>query len=151
MTALNADADSTPRPDVHTEEAVADTAATALCPRAAHQAVAMSRPTAVAARMMASGAPRTPAGTTPTRLRPSATDPAMKLARPRMDGSPASGPSTAAGGASVAAAPPAVASTVVIRFAPVRSSAPLSRAHCMRTPRTGQMCSQFESGGPAEP
>ena len=39
------------------------TAATALWPRAAHQTAAMSRPRAVADRMMARGAPSTPAGT----------------------------------------------------------------------------------------
>src|SRR5580704_6817648 len=97
-----------------------NTAATALWPTAAAQMVAMSRPRAVAATMMARGAPRTPNGTTPTKLRPSATEPAMKLPRPKMDGSPAMGPTTAgAAGASSAAAAgrpdsPAVASTVVI-------------------------------------
>src|SRR6202034_615829 len=57
--------------------------------QAAHQIVAISRPRAVADRMIASGAPRTPAGTTPTRARPSATEPTMKLPRPKMAGSPA--------------------------------------------------------------
>ena len=71
---------------------------------------------AVAARMIARGAPSTPAGTTPTRDRPSAAEPAMKLPRPRMDGSPARGPTTAASW--IEDGPPAVSSTVVIGLHP---------------------------------
>src|SRR5579862_7557685 len=95
-----------------------NTAATALWPRIAHQTVAISRPRAVAARMIARGAPSTPAGTTPTSPRPRATEPAMKLARPSIDGSPARGPTRdgvgagAGSGGAVAGAP--VASTVLI-------------------------------------
>src|SRR5215472_2068484 len=100
-----------------------NTAATALWPSAAHQIAAMSRPRAVAAAMIAIGAPRTPAGTTPTSPRPSATEPTMKLARPSIDGSPARGPTTAGAGAGSGAGavvvagapdPPAVASRVLI-------------------------------------
>src|ERR1700759_1428019 len=91
-----------------------NTAATALCPRAAHQTVAISRPRAVGATMMAGGPPRTPAGTTPTRLRPSATEPTMKLPRPRMDGSPASGPTTGAAATSGAAVSSGFASRAVM-------------------------------------
>src|ERR1700683_5779439 len=96
-----------------------NTAATALRPRAAHQTAAMSRPRAVADRMMARGAPSTPAGTTPTRLRPSATEPTMKLPRPSMDGSTAIGTTNGSGAAcsvTGAGAPdsPAVASSVLI-------------------------------------
>src|SRR5215469_3596214 len=69
--------------------------ATALAPMAAAQSAAMVRPTAVAARMMASGAPTAVAGVTPTSARPSATEPTMKLGSPRMAGSPPSGPGTA--------------------------------------------------------
>src|SRR5580704_10901089 len=95
------------------------TAATALWPTAAAQIAASSKPRAVAARIIARGAPRTPTGTTPTSPRPSATEPTMKLDRPSMAGSPAIGPTTgAAAGASgtVAGLPdsPAVASTVAI-------------------------------------
>src|SRR5215467_8510081 len=95
------------------------TAATALWPTAAAQTAAKSRPTAVAARMIARGAPRTPTGTTPTSPRPSAMEPTIKLDRPSMAGSPAIGPTTgAAAGASLTVAgrpdSPAVASTVVI-------------------------------------
>src|SRR5215469_17006440 len=91
-----------------------NTAATALWPRAAHQIVAMSRPRAVADRMIASGAPSTPTGTTPTSPSPSAIEPAMKLARPSMDGSPAIGPITGAAGVSGAAVSSGFASTAVI-------------------------------------
>src|ERR1700693_6323871 len=68
--------------------------ATALWPMAALQIVAMNNPIAVAARMMGKEAPTAVAGTTPTRTRPRATDPTMKVGRPSMDGSPASGAST---------------------------------------------------------
>ena len=69
--------------------------ATALAPMAAAQTAAMVRPTAVAAKMMASGAPTAAAGVTPASARPSATEPTMKLGSPRIAGSPPSGPGTA--------------------------------------------------------
>src|SRR5215472_15039047 len=69
--------------------------ATALAPMAAAQTAAMVRPTAVAARIMASGAPTAVAGVTPTSASPNATEPTMKLGSPRMAGSPPSGPGTA--------------------------------------------------------
>src|SRR5262249_35295099 len=80
----------------------------------------MSRPRAVAARMMARGAPSTPDGTTPTSPRPSATEPPMKLPRPPLGGSRAGGPATAgaAGSPPVTGAgspdSPAAASTAVM-------------------------------------
>src|SRR5438067_8668082 len=100
-----------------------NTAATALWPTAAAQTAARSRPRAVAARMIARGAPRTPTGTTPTSPRPSAMEPTMKLDRPSMAGSPASGPTTAGAGAGASwgagwAVPPGSASRAVIGFAP---------------------------------
>src|SRR5580704_14229170 len=132
------------------------TAATALWPTAAAQIVAMSRPRAVADRMIASGAPRTPAGTTPTIARPSATEPAMKTARPSMAGSPAIGPTTGgAAGASCATAgrpdSPAVASTVVISSLLHGESAPRIRAQCIHTPDARHMCSHFEPQWPSWP
>src|SRR5690348_7648825 len=97
-----------------------NTAATALWPTAAAQIAARSRPRAVAARMIARGAPRTPTGTTPTSPRPSATEPTMKLDRPSMAGSPAIGPTTGAGASWGMgwAVPSGSASRAVIGFAP---------------------------------
>ena len=68
------------------------TAATALWPTAMAHTVATHRPSAVAARMIASGAPNVVAGTWPSRVRASANDPAMKTGRPSIIGSPASSP-----------------------------------------------------------
>ena len=98
-----------------------NTAATALWPTAAAQIAARSKPRAVADRMIARGAPRTPTGTTPTSPRPSATEPTMKLDRPSMAGSPAIGPTTGGAGASWGAGcavPSGSASRAVIGFAP---------------------------------
>src|SRR5271165_6147008 len=120
-------------------------AATALWPTAAAQTAARSRPRAVAARMIASGAPRTPAGTTPTIARPSATEPTMKLPRPSMPGSPAIGPTTGGAGASWAVLS---GSRAVMGSLLHRCGVPQKRAYCIRTPRTGHMPSHFEPRAP---
>src|SRR5215469_10148851 len=76
-----------------------NTLATAVCPSDALQIVARNRPIDVAVRMIGRAAPIAAAGTTPTRARPSETEPAMKHGRPRAAGSPVSGPGVAAGAA----------------------------------------------------
>src|SRR5208337_41234 len=122
------------------------TAATALWPTAAAQTAASSRPRAVAARMMARGAPRTPAGTTLTIARPSATEPTMKLPRPSMAGSPAIGPTTGAGASGTAAGEvlSGFASRAVMGSLLHGCGVPRKRAYCIRTPGTGHMSSHFE-------
>src|SRR5215469_17915012 len=72
-----------------------NTLATAVCPSDAAQIVARNRPIDVAVRMIGRAAPIAAAGTTPTRARPSETEPAMKHGRPRAAGSPVSGPGVA--------------------------------------------------------
>src|SRR5580698_1826403 len=126
--------------------------ATALWPRAAAQIVARNRPAAVAARMMASGAPTAAAGTTPTRARPSATEPTMKLSSPRLDGSPAgaaaAGAGSGAGAATVAAASSGVASRAAIggpfRRRPGTAREP-ARTYLPRYSTRDEGGSQFES------
>src|ERR1700677_635426 len=86
------------------------THATAVWPSTALQIVARTRRIEVAVRMIGSAAPTSAAGTTPTRARPSETEPAMKHGSPSASGSPAIGPATAGASWTVAS----VASVVLI-------------------------------------
>src|SRR5690349_13763049 len=106
-----------------------NTHATALCPTAADQTVAMNRPAAVAARMIGSDAPTAVAGTIPTSTRPSATEPTIKDGRPTAIGSPpqigAAAGAAAAGSGVLCTESLAPESTAVMASSFIEERAPL--------------------------